>query len=114
MKVFLKEIYRIDDGYQEIIIDENNFGSVNYNQVFAREQNIGGLTYNDVYVIEPEGYYEIVLKGSTSLTKNFYPARRLLEAGLIVSNINQRSVFVYNPTKNHIYIRSRAIIGEVE
>lgn len=114
MKVFLKQIYQIDDGYQEIIIDENNFGNVEYNQIFPREQNIGGLTFNDVYVIEPEGYYEIVLKGSTSLTKNFYPARRLLEVGLIISNINQRSIFVYNPTKNHIYIRSKAIIGEVE
>ena len=114
MKVFLKEVFKIDDGYQETIIDENNFGSVNYNHIFPIEQNIGGLTFNDVYVIEPDGYYEIILQNNTPSSRNFYPARRLLEAGLIVSNINKKSVFIYNPTKNHIYIRSKAVIGEVE
>ena len=114
MKVFLKELYQINDGYQEIIIDENNFTSVIYDRIFPREQNIGGLTYNDVFVIEPDGYYEIILKDNTPSVKNFYPARRLLEAGLIVSGLDKKSVFIYNPTKNHIYIRSRAIIGEVE
>ena len=114
MKVFLKELHQIDDGYQEIIIDENNFKNVNYSVVFPREQNINGLTFDDVFVIEPDGYYEIVLKDSTPSARNFYPARRLLEAGLVVSGINKRSVFIYNPTKNHIYIRSRAVIGEIE
>ena len=114
MKVFLKELYQIDDGYQEIIIDENNFKNVNYNRVFPREQNINGLTFNDVFVIEPDGYYEIVLKDNTPFVKKFYPSNRLLKAGLVVSNISNKSVFIYNPTRNHIYIRSKAIIGEVE
>ena len=75
---------------------------------------MAAYTFNDVFVIEPDGYYEIVLKDNTPFVKKFYPSNRLLKAGLVVSNISNKSVFIYNPTRNHIYIRSKAIIGEVE
>ena len=117
MKVFLEKIFKIDDDYQEILIDENNFSSVQLLQVFPRRESFKGLVYDDIYTIEPHSYYEILLKENTpSDFMNFNLHFKLLEAGLIFSGISKktRSVYIYNPTDNHIFIRPNAIIGEIE
>ncbi len=117
MKVVLENIFKIDDSYQEILIDENNFTRTKLLQVFPRKESIGGLVYDDIYTIEPHSYYEVLLKENTpSEFKYFEPHFQLLRTGLIISNVNRktRSVFIYNPTDNHIFIRPNAIIGEIE
>ena len=117
MKVFLANVFKIDDDFQEIIIDGDNFGNIKQLQVFQTKQNINGITFDDVFIIEAKSSYEILLREDTPLDfKMFYPHFRLLRAGLVVSNINKktRSVFVYNSTTNNIFIRPNAVIGEIE
>ena len=117
MKVYLANVFKIDDDYQEILIDSNNFGSIKLLQVFPIKQNIDGVTYDDVYVIEPECYYEVLLREDTPTDFVRFTAHdRLLRSGLIVSELNKRtrSIFIYNTTKNSIFIRPNAVIGEIE
>lgn len=117
MKVFFKKIYQLDPGYQEILIDENNFLHSNYTDVSPSKQIINGLTYEDVFVLEPLNYYKVILSGNTPYEFNkFIPSKRLLEVGLVLSSIctDPASIFIYNATQNHIFIRSKAIIGEIE
>lgn len=117
MKVYLENIFKIDDNYQEILIDENNFGDIKLLQVFPTKESINGVVYDDICVIEPHSHYEILLKKNTPFDfKYFNPHFRLLRSGLIVSDISRetKSVYIYNPTDNHIFIRPNAIIGEVE
>ena len=116
MKVFFEKIWKMEDDYQEILIDENNFDRTNYTELRPQTRNVKGLTYNDVYIIEPESYFELELKKNTPYDfKEFVPNRIWLKAGLIFSNINRKNncVYIYNPTKNHIYLRPSAIVGEV-
>lgn len=116
MKVFFKKILQMNDDYQEILIDENSFDKTNYLDVRPQTRNILGLTYDDIYIIEPESYYQVILKSNTPYEfEKFIPNIVWCKAGLIISNIHREanSIFIYNPTKNHIYLRSNAIIGEL-
>ena len=117
MKVFFDKVYKLDQGYQEILIDEDNFKDVEYVGISPTKQHVNGLLRNDVYILEPLNYYEIKLKKNTpyEFTK-FYPALRLLKAGLIISDIHKdsMSIFIYNCTHNHVFLRPNAVIGEIE
>lgn len=117
MKVFFNKIYKLDQGYQEVLIDRDNFKEVEYSAVSPVKQHINGLLYNDIYILEPLNYYEIKLsrEDAQDFTK-FSPALRLLQAGLIIStiDIDIMSIFVYNCTHNHIFLRPDAVIGEIE
>lgn len=116
MKVFFNGVFKIDEEYQEILIDKDNFGSIKYIQVFPQRQSINSLVYDDVYVLEPLGYYRITLEDDRlpNNIEKFTPSDRLLRAGLIVSQIVDKSVYIYNTTQNHIFLRSNAILGEVQ
>lgn len=117
MKVFFDKVYKLDQGYQEILVDKDNFRDIEYVAVSPTKQHVNGLLRNDVYILEPLNYYEIKLKSNTpyEFTK-FYPALRLLEAGIIISDIckDSMSIFVYNCTHNHVFLRPNAVIGEIE
>lgn len=117
MKVFFEKIFKLDQEYQEILIDENNFSRAIYKQVPKSLQSINGLRFEDVFVLEPKNYYKFVLKNNTPHDfNNFSPASSLIDSGLIVSDINKKTMcfYVYNSTHNHIYVRSNAVIGEIE
>lgn len=115
MKVFLDRVFKIDEEYQEILIDKDNFGSIKYLQIFPQRQSINNLVYDDIYVIEPLGYYQIILKKNTPNSfKRFVPAKRLLMAGLTVSEIRDNAIYIYNITHNHIFLRDNAVLGEIE
>ena len=62
MKVFFDEVFEMDPNYQEILIDENNFGTIVYNQMNKVEQHVGGLLHKDIFILKPLSYYEIKLK----------------------------------------------------
>ena len=116
MKIFLKEIYQLDTEYQEILIDEDSFKNVQYVPVSTQKQYINGLLYEDIYVLEPLTYYKIKIKEHISYHGSvFIPNYRLLESGMIVSFCKQElTVFVYNTTQNHIFLKKDVMIGEVE
>ena len=116
MKVVFNGVFKIDEEYQEILIDKDNFGSIKYIQVFPQRQSINSLVYDDVYVLEPLGYYRITLDDDclSDNVEKFTPSERLLKAGLIVSQIVDKSIYIYNTTQNHIFLRSNAILGEVQ
>lgn len=117
MKVFFEKIYQLDPNYQDILIDENEFEKATYLSVPKTKQNINGVLYDDIYTLEPLSFYQIKLRKDTpgSFTL-FYPSVRLLEAGLIVSNINKEKkyLFIYNSSHNHVFLKSTAIMGEIE
>lgn len=116
MKVFFEKIFKLSDEYHESLIDENNFDKTHYTEIIPQTRNVLGLTYNDVYIIEPESYFEVLLKSNTPYDfKEFIPNQIWLKNGLIVSNINKKNncIYIYNTTKNHIYLRSNAIVGEL-
>lgn len=117
MKVFFNKVYKLDQGYQEVLIDRDNFKEVEYSVVSPAKQHINGLLYDDVYILEPLNYYEIKLsrEGIQDFIE-FSPSLRLLQSGLIISkiDIDIMSIFVYNCTHNHIFLRPNAVIGEIE
>lgn len=116
MKVLFEKICKMNEEYQESLIDGNNFDRTTYLDVRPQTRNVKGLTYNDVYILEPEGYYQVLLKKNIPYDFNdFIPNIIWLKTGLIFSNIHKKSksVFIYNPTKNHIYLRPDAIVGEI-
>lgn len=116
MKVFFEKIFKLSDEYHEGFIDENNFDRTHYTELRPQTRNVLGVTYDDVYIIEPESYFEVLLKNNTPHDfKEFVPNLIWQKNGLVISNINRRnnSVYMYNPTKNHIYLRPNAIVGEL-
>lgn len=117
MKVFFEKIFQLDPGYQDILIDENEFEKASYLSVPKTRQNIDGILHDDIFTIEPLSFYQVKLRKDTPKDfTSFYPSIRLLEAGLIVSNINKdkNHLFIYNSSQNHIFLKSTAMIGEIE
>ena len=116
MKVFFDKIFQLSEGFQEILIDENEYERAAYNVVSKTKQSINGIVYEDVFVLQPLSYFEVKLRKNTPHSFNtFQPSFRMLQAGLIISDINRdhMSVFIYNSTQNYVYIRENAIIGEI-
>lgn len=116
MKVFFKKIFKLSEEYQENLIDENNFDRTVYKEIRPQTRNVSGLTYNDIYIIEPNGYFKVLLKSNTPYDfKEFIPNSVWLKNGLIISNIHKKDncVYIYNSTQNHIYIRPNAMVGEL-
>lgn len=117
MKVFFDKIFQLDQNYQEVLIDKNEFRDVDYLLIRPSRQNVNGILYDDIYIIEPLSYYEIILKKNVPGDfKNFYPSRRILEAGLIFAGVCRDkpvSIFMYNCTHNNIFLKEDAAIGEV-
>lgn len=117
MKVLFNKIYKLDQEYQECLIDENNFTYATYLDVKPETLNVRGITRENIFNIEPLNYYKIELKNNIPHDFScFEPNVKLLEAGLIVSGIDKKTmtVFIYNCTNNHIYINENAVIGEIE
>lgn len=116
MKVLFNKIYKMDEEYQENLLDGNNFDRVTYTEIRPQVRNVKGLTYNDVYILEPESFYQISLKTNIPYNfEEFTPNIIWVKAGLIFSKLYKKDklIFVYNITKNHIYLRPDAIIGEI-
>lgn len=117
MKVFFDKVYQLNADFQEVLIDEDNFGDIEYTALSPSKQSVNGVIHDDIYVLEPLNYYEIILRKDTpSQFDTFTPALRLLRAGLIISSIDKKNMclFVYNCTHNHIFLRPKAVIGEIE
>lgn len=132
MKIYFDDILILDQGYQEILVDKSNFQPIKYTSLIKQNLSIGGLMHEGVYILEPLNYYKIHLKNEIVFSvngepllkrsnvsfegKEFIPSSRLLEAGLIFSQIDLKtqSVFVYNCTHNHIYVKEDIEIGEVK
>lgn len=116
MKVFFDKVFQLEENYQEILIDENDFERAIYKEVPKTKQGINGVVYEDVFVLQPLSYFEVKLRKNTPHNfQNFQPSFRMLQAGLIISDIHKdhMSVFIYNSTQNYVYIRENAIIGEI-
>lgn len=118
MKVYFSKIFQLSDGYQEHLIDGNNFRTAEYLPVPKVKESINGLVHNDIYVLDPLSYFEIKLRSDTPshLLSKFCINTRLLEAGLVFSGISEDmcTIYVYNCTNNHIYLKSDATIGEIK
>lgn len=115
MKIFFNKVFELNGEYQECFIDNNSFDFSDYNEVLPISQNINGLLYDDIYNIEPKSYYCLSLRGDTPHSfKNFCPSWVLVRAGVIVSNIIDNNIFIYNTTENNVYLRAGTMIGEIE
>lgn len=112
MKIFFDRIFEMNEGYQEVLIDENNFSRVMYHEISQTKQNVDGLTFEDVYILQPKTYYKVELRKNTPQLNLFNPSSSWLNAGLIFSHTNNGFVYIYNSSHNHIFIRANAIIGE--
>lgn len=115
MKVFFDSIHKLKNEFQECFIDENNWDKAVYSKISMEKLNVCGVTYNDIYSIEPLSYYKIKLKNIPSNFIRFEPNIRLLEAGLIVSDIHKKTknIFIYNCTNNTVFLNSKACMGDL-
>ena len=52
MKVYFSKIFQLSDGYQEHLIDSNNFRTAEYLPVPKVKESINGLVHNDIYVLD--------------------------------------------------------------
>lgn len=116
MKIYFDKIFKLNQEYTEILIDENNFHQAKYEEIRPQTTNISGITYDDVFILETKTYYMIEIKNKLpNDLHTFNPAKALSFNGLLFSNLYEKDncIYLYNPTENSIYIRQNAIIGEV-
>ena len=118
MKVHFKKVFQLSDEYQENLIDANNFSTAKYLIVPCVKESIDGILHDDIYTLSPLSVFQIELREDTpkNMMSKFCINPRLLEAGLLLAgvSIESRSIYIYNCTNNNIYLKSDAIIGEVE
>ena len=118
MKVYLNNVFCLNDEYQENLIDANNFSTAAYLIVPKTKEVVNGIVHENIYTLDPLSYFEIKLRKDTPsrLLSQLNINPRLLECGLIFSGINEEncSIYLYNCTNNHVYLKSDAIIGEIK
>ena len=118
MKVHFDKVFELDDGFQENLISQNNFYTAKYLEVFTTKESVGGVVYTDIYTLSPLGYFEIKIKDNIpkKLLRSFILNTHLLESGVALAGISvqNRSIYIHNCTQNKVYLKSDAIIGEVE
>lgn len=115
MKVFFNKVFELNSEYQECFVDNNAFDFSDYIEILPISQNIRGILYDDVYNIEPKSYYCLSLRSDTPHNfKKFCPSWVLMRAGVMISDIVNNHIFIYNTTENNVYLREGALIGEIE
>ena len=123
IKLTVKNCYKIKDDFANVFISKSGINiTPMYDRLKLASRSISSTRYEDVYIIEPNCYYYIDFEEDITpfaLKKNNKASilkveNDLYKAGMIVTlNAEENRLYIYNATKNIIYIEKGATIGEV-
>lgn len=119
----VKNCYKIRNDFENVFISKSGINvKPKYDRLKLASRSISSTRYEDVYIIEPESYYYLDFEEDVSqfaMKKNnkmglLNTKNDLYEIGLLMSFVAEKNrLYIYNTTKNIIYIEKGAIIGEV-
>lgn len=123
IKLTVKNCYKLRDDFENVFISKSEINiTPKYDRLNLASRSVSSTRYDDVYIIEPECYYYVDFNEDVSqfaMKKNnkmgvLNIKNDLYESGLVMSFVaEQNRLYIYNATKNIIYIEKEAMIGEV-
>lgn len=118
MKLSVKRVYKLDDDYKNIFINNTANFIAEYTELQLSSRTINKTHYDDIYILEPNSYYRIEFYEEISSPEmldvsDFY--RILMSSGLIAQyDASGPYLYVYNANQNMIYIQQGAILFKTE
>lgn len=111
MSMTIERIYELSDDLQTLLVGDKP-QKIIYTEIYPEKTIVDGIPSN-AFVLRAKSFYKVQLSESYS-NKNFVLDSKLSACGLIY-NYNQITdqLFIYNCTKNVIYIDKDYSIGSV-
>lgn len=122
MNITVKSIFEIEDDFQDIFLAKSGIHvKPKFRELKLATRSIGDTKYNDLYIIEPDKYYCIYFKENLSeYTKDdevYHYLRTediFSDCGLLrVWQPKEGKLYIYNVSKNIVYIQEGMKIGEL-
>lgn len=109
MKLTVKNVFKLDDDYDEIFINRATHTKGRFTQIQMSSRTIKKIQYDDIYMLEPHCMYYITFYEEFDADILLYSfVSDLLESGLIYNyDISQHKLYVYNCNENIIYLQHK-------